>query len=69
MGFGFVRATTVPKESNMSKDAKSTLYVRIASELHRRARVRALTDGVNLAEVVEAALLRHLAVETAGATP
>jgi predicted HicB family RNase H-like nuclease len=48
----------------MSKDTKSVLYVRIISETHRRARVRALTDGLTLAAVVEAALAQYLATET-----
>lgn len=53
----------------MSKDSKNTLYVRITPEVHRRARVRALSEGVNLAEVVEAALGLYLAAETPANAP
>lgn len=64
MPFDFVRVAKTPKEPKMSKDDKATLYVRITPEVHRRARVRALSEGVNLGEIVEVALVRYLAAET-----
>jgi len=69
VSFGTTRATTAPKEPKMSKNSKGTLYVRITPEVHRRARVRALSEGVNLAEIVEAALVLYLAAETSPDVP
>lgn len=41
-------------------EPKSTVYVRIPTPLHRKARIRALTDGVTLAKLIEFALELYL---------
>jgi predicted HicB family RNase H-like nuclease len=66
MTFDYVRATTPSKEFvmvNEQETSKATIYVRIPSQLHRRARVQALNEGINMARLVEAALVQYL-VET-----
>ncbi len=60
MSFEKPRISKVPKEPKMSKKQKATLYVHVPPELHKRARMRALNDGVNLAAIVEAALAQYL---------
>jgi predicted HicB family RNase H-like nuclease len=49
--------------ANEQEPSKATIYVRIPSQLHRRARVQALNEGINMAQLVEAALVQYL-VET-----
>lgn len=62
MPFGSAWTAGVPEETKMTKPAKTTvLYVRIEQSLHRQARVRALTEGLPLAHVIEAALAQYLA--------
>lgn len=55
-----------PKEPNLVNEqepSKATIYVRISAQLHRKARVQALNEGINMAQLVEAALVLYL-VET-----
>ena len=52
------------KEPKMIATNKSTIYVRIPSTLHRRARMRALGDGVTLATLIESALVKYLDTTT-----
>ena len=66
MTFDYMRAPMPPKELvmiNEQEPSKATIYVRIPSQLHRRARVQALNEGITMAQLIEAALVQYL-VET-----
>lgn len=52
------------RELDMIKEDKSTIYVRIPSTLHRRARIRALNDGITLAKLIEVTLESYLVEST-----
>jgi hypothetical protein len=58
--FGFVGPLKPSKELSMIATNKSIIYVRIPSTLHRRARIRALNDGITLAKLIELALESYL---------
>lgn len=46
---------------------ESMLYVRIAASTHRKARVRAIVEGITLSKLVEDALEKYL--PSANTTP
>jgi len=48
------------KESTLRKPSESMLYVKIRTNVHRKARVRAILNGVTLCKLVEDALEKYL---------
>ena len=50
------------KESTLPSPSESMLYVKIRTKVHRKARVRAILDGVTLCKLVEVALEKYLSV-------
>jgi predicted HicB family RNase H-like nuclease len=65
MPFDFMRELGPSKESRMAnknEDSKATIYVRVGSQIHRKARIQALNAGMTMGQLVEAALAQHLGV-------
>ena len=48
----------------MPKPSESMLYVKIPTSTHRKARVRAIVEGVTLCKLVENALEKYLSSNT-----
>jgi predicted HicB family RNase H-like nuclease len=66
MTFDYMRAPMPSKEPNLvneQEESKATIYVRVPSQIHRRARVQALNEGINMGQLIVAALELYL-IET-----